>query len=139
MSKITKKFRLKDSFQQLVGGILLAGPFVVTEEVWRIAENLVTIQFFTIILFNVMMGYFALYEADKTRDVGVEQDIVGIPLRLISLILVGYLSVAFLKLLSVFKELMLLVQLLSAVSSVWLEQQLQIQFSRIQQMKIFCR
>ena len=90
---ITKKFRIKDSFQQLIGGIILSGPFVVTEEVWRIAENLEIIQMVLIVVLNWFIGYVALFEADKTRDVNVEQNVVGIPLRLISLILVAYLSV----------------------------------------------
>ena len=32
---IKKKFKISDTYQQMVGGILLSGPFIVTEEVWR--------------------------------------------------------------------------------------------------------
>jgi len=35
-----RKHKLADTTQQLVEGFLLAGPFVVTEEVWSLAENM---------------------------------------------------------------------------------------------------
>jgi uncharacterized membrane protein len=35
-----KRYALADTAQQMVGGFLLAGPFVVTEEVWRLASDM---------------------------------------------------------------------------------------------------
>ncbi|MGM0397657.1 MAG: DUF2391 domain-containing protein, partial [Halobacteriota archaeon] len=39
-----RQFRLADTAQQVVGGFLLAGPFVVTEEVWTLAANMSVVQ-----------------------------------------------------------------------------------------------
>lgn len=38
--KRPRKFRPADSAQRIGGGFLLAGPFVVTEEVWPLAGNM---------------------------------------------------------------------------------------------------
>ncbi|MDY6789618.1 MAG: DUF2391 domain-containing protein [Candidatus Nanohaloarchaea archaeon] len=86
-------FAADDLLQQLVGGLILSGPFVVTEEVWKLASNM---SFFQAILANLIVftiGYGALYLADKSRNPDIEKDIVGIPLRFISLLLVSYGSV----------------------------------------------
>lgn len=85
-----------DSAQQLVGGFLLAGPFVVTEEVWRLAENMTQLHVAGVILLVAAIGYGALYKTgkDKTaRDPEKEAQFAGIPLRFISLMLVSYISV----------------------------------------------
>jgi len=39
-----KRYALADSAQQIVGGFLLAGPFVVTAEVWELAANMSNVQ-----------------------------------------------------------------------------------------------
>ncbi|MBS3815889.1 MAG: DUF2391 family protein [Hadesarchaea archaeon] len=93
---MVKKFSLSDTAQQMVGGFLLAGPFVVTEEVWRLAENMSLFHSFLTILIVLTIGYGALYKADEDRDLDKEPEVGGIPLRLISLILVSYLSVTIL-------------------------------------------
>lgn len=87
-------FSIADLAQQMVGGFLLAGPFVVTEEVWALAANIEWYQslFATVIVFAI--GYGALYEANEERKQEMERKFLGIPLRFLSLIFVAYLSVA---------------------------------------------
>lgn len=77
----------------MVGGFLLSGPFVVTEEVWRLASN---IEWYHSLIATIMVfsiGYGALYKADEERDPDKEIEIGGIPLRFFSLIFVSYMSV----------------------------------------------
>ena len=94
-----RDFRLADSAQQLVGGFLLAGPFVVTEEVWILAGNMHVLQALAIIAIVFAIGYAALYKADTTRDLDDEQEVAGIPIRFISLMVVTFGSVTVLALL----------------------------------------
>ena len=94
-----QQFRLADSAQQTVGGFLLAGPFVVTEEVWMLAGNMHLLQALVIVAIVFGIGYAALYKADTTRDADDEQEVVGIPLRFISLMTVTFGSVTILALL----------------------------------------
>src|SRR6056297_2333695 len=89
-----KYFSFADLFQQMVGGFLLAGPLVVTEEVWKLAENIMWYQTIFLILIVFGIGYGALYKADEDRDPDKEVNIMGVPVRFISLMLVSYLSVA---------------------------------------------
>ncbi|MFC3958082.1 DUF2391 family protein [Halovivax cerinus] len=93
------EFKLTDVAQQLVGGFLLAGPFVVTEEVWSLAESMHAIQALLTVTVVFAIGYASLYKANDDRDVDAEQEVVGIPLRFISLMLVSFGSVAILALL----------------------------------------
>ncbi len=92
-NKIKGKYSLADLAQQMVGGFLLAGPFVVTEEVWRLAENITL--YHTLLSFFIVLsiGYGALYKADEERDADKERHFLGVPLRFISLVLVSYMSV----------------------------------------------
>lgn len=94
MFKALKRFSLADLAQQMVGGFLLAGPFVVTEEVWRLAENLDWYHPILTVIIVFGIGYGALYEADEERDVDKEAEIGGIPLRFLSLLFVTYISVS---------------------------------------------
>ncbi|WP_254762214.1 DUF2391 family protein [Natrinema marinum] len=94
-----QQFRLADSAQQIVGGILLAGPFVVTAEVWELAASMNVWQALGTVIVVFGIGYGALYTADTTRDVEDEQDVAGVPLRFISLMIVSFGSVALLALL----------------------------------------
>jgi uncharacterized membrane protein len=87
-----RRFKLADTAQQVVGGFLLAGPFVVTEEVWVLATHMEWWQWALTVLFVLGIGYGALYKADN-RDPDSEQEVGGIPLRFLSLIVVSYLSV----------------------------------------------
>ncbi|TMT77643.1 DUF2391 family protein [Haloterrigena sp. H1] len=94
-----QQFRLADSAQQMVGGFLLAGPFVVTEEVWMLARNMHILQALLIVTIVFAIGYAALYKADATRDADDEQEVAGIPIRFISLMIVTFGSVTVLALL----------------------------------------
>lgn len=38
------RFKVADSFQQMIGGILLAGPFVVEGGVWEMAATMQSYQ-----------------------------------------------------------------------------------------------
>jgi len=92
------KFRLADSAQQIVGGFLLAGPFVVTEEVWTLAGSMSDLQGILTVTIVSLIGYAALYRADTKRDPDSEQQVAGIPIRFISLLVVSFGSVAILAL-----------------------------------------
>lgn len=93
------RFRPADSAQQIVGGFLLAGPFVVTEEVWALAANMSLLQALATICLVAGIGYAALYKADTTRDPDAERDVAGIPIRFISLLCVSFGAVVILALL----------------------------------------
>ncbi|MEF8832971.1 MAG: DUF2391 family protein [Candidatus Thermoplasmatota archaeon] len=89
-------FSLADLSQQTVGGFLLSGPFVVTEEVWALATNLEWYQSLIATFIVVAIGYGALYGADEEREQDMERQFLGIPIRFLSLVFVSYLSVALL-------------------------------------------
>ena len=95
-SRLRRRFRFADSAQQLVGGFLLAGPFVVTEEVWVLAASMSQLQAVLTIVLVALIGYGALYRADTKRDPEDEQQVAGVPIRFISLMLVAFGSVAIL-------------------------------------------
>jgi len=92
------RYRIADSAQQVVGGFLLAGPFVVTEEVWVLATNMSWFHATVTVAIVFAIGYGALYEADDDRDPDSEAEVAGVPIRFVSLMLVSYGSVALLAL-----------------------------------------
>jgi uncharacterized membrane protein len=92
MVGVRRRFALADTAQQVVGGFLLAGPFVVTEEVWSLARSMSTVQGVLTAVIVLTVGYGALYKADD-RNPDRERDVLGVPVRFVSLILVSYLSV----------------------------------------------
>ena len=92
------RFKVADTAQQIVGGFLLAGPFVVTEEVWVLAANMTAFHALAVVCIVFGIGYGALYEADSDRDPDAEAEVGGIPLRFVSLMGVSYGSVAILAL-----------------------------------------
>jgi uncharacterized membrane protein len=89
-----KRFALADTAQQVVGGFLLAGPFVVTEEVWVLATNMSVVHALVTVCIVFTIGYSALYKADHERDPDREAEVAGIPTRFISLMGVAFGSVA---------------------------------------------
>ena len=93
------QFRVADIAQQSVGGFLLAGPFVVTEEVWVLADGMNWIQGAATAALVGLIGYAALYRADTGRDVDDEPDLIGIPARFVSLMFVAFGSVLLLAML----------------------------------------
>lgn len=90
------RYKLADTAQQVVGGFLLAGPFVVTEEVWVLARNMTPWHALVIMGIVASIGYGALYKADDDRDPDREAEVGGVPLRFVSLMGVAYGSVAIL-------------------------------------------
>jgi len=92
------RFAIADSAQQVVGGFLLAGPFVVTEEVWVLAANMTLAHAAVTVGFVVAIGYGALYKADDDRDPDREVEVGGVPVRFLSLMVVSYGSVLLLAL-----------------------------------------
>ncbi len=88
----SRRYALADSAQQVVGGFLLAGPFVVTEEVWVLAVEMSWFQAGVTALIVLAVGYGALYKADD-RDPDREPEFGGVPIRYLSLVFVAYLSV----------------------------------------------
>jgi uncharacterized membrane protein len=88
-----QKHKLADTAQQIVGGFLLAGPFVVTQEVWMLAQNMT--MFHSLFLVGAVMaiGYGGLYGADNGRDPRREAAFAGIPVRFISVMFVAFGSV----------------------------------------------
>ena len=93
-----RRYKLADTAQQVVGGFLLAGPFVVTEEVWTLAASMAWYQAVATVVIVLGIGYGALYKADDGRDPDREADVGGVPLRFVSLVAVSYLSVLILAL-----------------------------------------
>ncbi|MDZ7701150.1 MAG: DUF2391 family protein [Halobacteriales archaeon] len=94
----SKRYAVADTAQQLVGGFLLAGPFVVTEEVWELAANMGPIHVAATVGIVFAIGYAALYKADAGRDPEREMEVAGVPVRFISLMAVAYGSVLLLAL-----------------------------------------
>ncbi|WP_254832641.1 DUF2391 family protein [Haloglomus salinum] len=88
----SRRFRTADIAQQVVGGFLLAGPFVVTEEVWVLAVSMSVWQALLTVGIVFAIGYGALYQADD-RDPDRETEVAGVPARFISLMLVSFGSV----------------------------------------------
>lgn len=89
-------FGLDDLVQQIVGGVVLSAPFVVTEEVWNLAASMNSIQWIIAVIIVITIGYGTLYRADDERDAEGEESVAGLPLRFVSLLLISYLSVAML-------------------------------------------
>lgn len=90
---IKKRFKIADSFQQMIGGFLLAGPFIVEGGTWELAAGMKNLHAIVLTFIIMIIGYAALYKADKGRDVAKERKLHGIPLRFISLITVSISSV----------------------------------------------
>lgn len=88
-----RRFAFADTAQQIVGGFLLAGPFVVTEEVWVLAGEMTAWHVLATVAIVAGIGYGALYKADAGRDPDQEAEVSGVPLRFLSLMTVAYGSV----------------------------------------------
>ena len=88
-----RRYRVADTAQQVVGGFLLAGPFVVTEEVWVLAANMTWYHAAAVVAIVFAIGYGALYKADDDRDIEREAEVAGVPIRFVSLMLVAFGSV----------------------------------------------
>jgi uncharacterized membrane protein len=93
-----KFFGFDDIAQQTVGGFLLSGAFIVTEEVWSLGAAMNWYQFGGVVVLVIGISYFGLYGA-KNRVEAKELHILGLPYRFISLLLVSISSVIILALL----------------------------------------
>lgn len=93
-----RRYAVADSAQQVVGGFLLAGPFVVTEEVWILANQMTIAHAAVTVAIVVAIGYGALYKADDDRNPDREAELGGVPVRFLSLMVVSYGSVLLLAL-----------------------------------------
>jgi len=93
------RYRIADTAQQIVGGFLLAGPFVVTEEVWNLAATMTLVHGAAAVALVAAIGYGALYAADDDRDPDSEAELAGVPIRFVSLMGVAFGSVTVLALL----------------------------------------
>jgi len=91
-----QKHKLADTAQQIVGGFLLSGPFVVTQEVWVLARNMTVFHSLFLVGAVMAIGYGGLYGADNDRDPTREAVFAGIPIRFISVMLVAFGSVGML-------------------------------------------
>ncbi len=88
-----KYFGIDDVVQQLVGGFLLSGPFVVTEEVWKLGASMGVFHFIGALLIIVIIGYAGLFRAEG-REEEKEKSLFGVPLRFISLLIISFASVS---------------------------------------------
>jgi uncharacterized membrane protein len=88
-----RKHKLADTAQQIVGGFLLSGPFVVTEEVWTLARNMTPLHSLVLVGAVMAIGYGGLYGADNDRDPRREAAVAGVPVRFISVLIVAFGSV----------------------------------------------
>jgi len=93
MARGRKRYAYADTAQQVVGGFLLAGPFVVTEEVWLLASRMQPHHAAATVLMVAAIGYGALYKADDDRDPDREAEVAGVPVRFVSLMGVSFGSV----------------------------------------------
>lgn len=94
--KQRQKHKLADTAQQIVGGFLLAGPFVVTEEVWMLARNMTVFHSLFLVGAIMAIGYGGLYGADNDRNPRLEAAFFGVPVRFISVMIVAFGSVGML-------------------------------------------
>src|SRR6056297_2416783 len=88
--KERRKHELADTAQQIVGGFLLSGPFVVTQEVWMLARNMTAFHSLFLVSAVMAIGYGGLYGADNDRDPRREAAVLGIPIRFISVMMVAF-------------------------------------------------
>jgi uncharacterized membrane protein len=93
-------FGLDDFFQQVLGSIILISPFIFTEEVWRLAENMSSVNTGIALLFTFAIGHGVLYRAKEERDWDRERKILGVTYRYISLMGVAFGTIGFMILIS---------------------------------------
>lgn len=91
-----RKHKLADTAQQIVGGFLLSGPFVVTQEVWLLAQNMTVFHSLFLVGAAMAIGYGGLYGADNDRDPAREAAVLGVPVRFVSVMIVAFGSVTML-------------------------------------------
>ncbi len=89
---IPDQFAVKDVAQQIVGAVILSAPFVVTGEVWELANKLSEGHLIAIILitltFDILLYYFAKFKDFEEKRLG------SMALRVLSLLTVTYATSA---------------------------------------------
>ena len=85
------KFASKDIAQQIVGATILSAPFTVTEEVWNLARNLDSIHIMSLIFITIL---FDILLFNYTKYQNLENKKLMLPLRIISLLVVTYVTSA---------------------------------------------
>jgi len=85
------KFTSKDIAQQIVGATILSAPFAVTEEVWNLARNLDSIHIISIVFITIL---FDILLFNYTKYQNLENKKLMLPLRIISLLIVTYVTSA---------------------------------------------
>jgi len=90
-SVLPDRFAFKDIAQQIVGATILSAPFAVTEEVWNLARNLDSINIMALIFLTIL---FDILLFNYTKFQKIENKRLMLPLRIISLIIVTYVTSA---------------------------------------------
>ena len=85
------KFASKDIAQQIVGATILSAPFTVTEEVWNLARNLDSTHIISLIFITIL---FDILLFNYTKYQNLEKKKLMLPLRIISLLIVTYVTSA---------------------------------------------
>ncbi|MFB6242066.1 MAG: DUF2391 domain-containing protein [Candidatus Nanosalina sp.] len=83
-------FGIDDFFQQVLGSAILTAPFLFTEEVWRMADNLSPLKSGILVGSALLLGHGVLYIASQKRDWNEERKIFGVTWRYISLMAVSF-------------------------------------------------
>jgi uncharacterized membrane protein len=93
-----KKFGWEDVAQQFVGAFLLSAPFIVTEEVWNLANQLTPMRAVFLVTITMIASTLILYYS-KYQKIAVEEvsEHIPVPRRLVVLFMISY-GVAFLML-----------------------------------------
>jgi len=86
---LPNRFTSKDIAQQIVGATILSAPFAVTEEVWNLANNLNATNVMAIVVITIL---FDILLFNYTKYQSLEKKKLMLPLRIISLIIVTYIT-----------------------------------------------
>jgi len=89
VKSLPEKFEFDDLAQQIVGATILSAPFVVTEEVWKLAGNLQVWQVVAIVLITIIFDVL-LFFYTKFQRVRKQKMLNFVPLRILSLLIVTY-------------------------------------------------
>jgi uncharacterized membrane protein len=88
---IPDKFATKDIAQQIVGATILSAPFAVSEEVWNLAKGLDIVHIISLVIVTI---FFDVLLFNYTKYQNLERKKLMLPLRIISLIIVTYVTSA---------------------------------------------
>ncbi len=94
-----EKFGLDDVAQQIFGAVLFSAPLSVTEEVWKLAQNLGFTRMLVFVILSVVIAtiiiYYTKFQRVAKESIGgdIDTHIVGrmyVPKRLVSLFIISY-------------------------------------------------